>query len=198
MRPTPAGINPYIFSKPTSLVDAQVLSQSPLGRDATGAHLTAYIVRSEEEAPSPNLKSSANTNSAHAAPAASFQENLVAAEQATYTPQTSARFIKPDHLLSRLEKAQVDHLRARDGAVKKEVKDIGGESGFSLIYETGPDGRQYAVGVATPLLHQGSFQQVEEKPAQLSNEEHDRGINAYQTRLGTAQPLRAGMADSAF
>jgi hypothetical protein len=155
-------------------------------------------VRSDEEAPAPPTKNTANTNETSAPSAASFAENLVASQQAVISGQTSAKFLKPDSLLTRLEKAQVDHLRARDTEIKKEVSDAKSATSPSFIYQSGPDGRNYIVGVATPLVMQNPDLANEGEPERLTEQQHDRGIHAYQEALGHASPLRAGYADAAI
>jgi hypothetical protein len=197
MRPTAAGIYPN-FIRGSPVLDAQVLAATPLGKDAAGANLTAYIVRSDEEAPAPPAKNTANTNETSAPSAASFAENLVASQQAVISGQTSAKFLKPDSLLTRLEKAQVDHLRARDTQIKKEVSDAKTTSSASFVYQSGPDGRNYIVGVAAPLVMPNADLADEGEVPKLSEREHDRGISAYQTALGNAAPLRANRANEAF
>ncbi|MBI3419551.1 MAG: hypothetical protein HY053_05415 [Proteobacteria bacterium] len=181
MRPTAAGIYPY-FVQPNAPPQGEPLAPLP---------------SNEEEAP-PRAPSSANTNDPKAKAAATFSADLAQATATTATATgSSARFIKPDSLLTRLEKAQVEHLRARDAAIKKEATETTGAPTF--IYQTGPDGGNYAVGIATPLTLQNSLNnEPEDAPPALTERAFDRGLAAYQLRAGTASPLRAGLIDQAF
>src|ERR1700733_6593457 len=157
MRPTAAGFYPHILQPGAPPPQGEVLAATPLGQDQEGTTLVAYIVRKEGDAASSRgAASSANTNDPKAKPAANFEADLAQATTAAATAGgASAKFLKPDALLSRLEKAQVDHLRAREGAIKKELTgDASSVSTGSFIYQTGPDGRNYVVGVATPLVLQ--------------------------------------------
>src|SRR6185436_12879544 len=106
MRPTAAGIYPFFAA-------GHVLPQGEVPAPAPSR---------EEEVPS-RAASSANTNDPKAKAAAAFSADLAqATTTAAVATGSTARFIKPDSLLTRLERAQVEHLRARDTAIKKEAE----------------------------------------------------------------------------
>jgi hypothetical protein len=144
----------------------ELVAATPLGRDADGKNLTAYIVRSDTSPPpiTPILPRSANANTPQdIAPEAINQDEANQAnerlkKQPRQKAETPARFVKPDYLLSNLEQAQLSQLRAREGDVTDDAQRLNDDKGntllTSLIYDRGPDGRNYAVGVSAPLLAQ--------------------------------------------
>jgi hypothetical protein len=198
MRPSAVGIFP--FTQPSSVSPQQ---GEPLAQTTHAAHaegLTAYVVRTKDEAPSKNTSSaSANVNDPKA-PQPDFSADLQHAQTNTYTQSTSAKFLTPDSLLTKREQAQVNHLRARDAAIKKEADELNGSdaAGLSFVYETGPDGRNYIIGMATPLVLQNMPGNAGQAPPALTEQEHDAALAAYQRRAGTSSPLRADLIDNNY
>lgn len=154
----------------------ELVATTPLGRDENGKNLVAYIIRTDEEAGiNPRALNNANGNAqnAKAAAAAGAAYNKAAAPPDAPRPQipqnknnTSARFVKPDALLSRLEQEQLDQLRARDAAIHDEAaqNSAAPESLLtSFVYDKGPDGKRYAVGVSAPLIAQNSSKESASK-----------------------------------
>lgn len=171
--------SPLLYPNVTNSGDfksGEVVATTPLGRDENGKNLVAYIVRTEEEVPAYKLPTNlANGNRpkksflSDAAPQDPLLTEPPVKPRSDKTPsattapsrsyessETSAQYIKPDELLSRLEQSQVEQLRARDNAVRGDGATIDDGAGnallTTLIYNTGPDGRRYAVGVSAPLL----------------------------------------------
>ncbi|NDE91479.1 MAG: hypothetical protein EB059_10175 [Alphaproteobacteria bacterium] len=165
----------------------ELVAATPLGRDADGKNLIAYIVRTDDEAPAYKLPTGlANSNT----PKKSFLSDAAAQSSAPTPPQvktekqpapksyaapnTSAQFIKPDDLLTRLEQSQVNQLRARDADIHNDTTALHDGNGnallTSLIYSTGPDGRRYAVGVSAPLLTQHDSPETENISDDASSE----------------------------
>lgn len=155
----------------------ELVAATPLGKDENGKNLVAYIMRTEEEVSLPlsARKQNANSNSPFAektvanprtqtAPQAQPLPQQQAQQQTPVQAQnaaraySAARFIKPDELLTSLEQEQLAQLRARDADVNEDAQrlnDGGGDTLLtSFVYDQGPDGRRYAVGVAAPLLAQ--------------------------------------------
>ncbi|HVY12624.1 MAG TPA: hypothetical protein VHB73_03565 [Alphaproteobacteria bacterium] len=201
MRPIAIGNYPS-FTETHAPSQGEVLATTSLGQDQQGANIVAYIVRKNGEgsAQAQNKSSSANTNDPTARSAANFSADLAQTAAPAAASGTSARFITPDNLLSPLDKAKVNHLRTREGAVKKEVASLSDDDakGLSFVYETGPDGRPYVVGMATNLVLQNPGQNSDSPPPVLTNQEHDRGIAAYHQRLGLKPPLQADILSQSY
>jgi hypothetical protein len=190
MRPTAAGIYPN-FVQPNAPPPGEVPATSSY---VEGGDLVATVTRTKDDAVSRRAAAAyANVNKA-----SDFSANLAEAQSSAYTPSSSsARFLKPDSLLSKMEKAKVDHLRTREEAIKKETDQLkpADAAGLSFVYETGPDGRNYIVGVATPLVLQTQME-TNDKPPALLEKEQDRGYAAYGLRAGTSS--RAGFLNDAY
>jgi hypothetical protein len=187
--------SPLLYPNVTNTSDIKagdVVAATPLGRDENGKNLVAYIVRTEDEAPQYKLPNSlANSNTpkksflsdtappidpASAQPKTKLQ-NPVQPKQET----TSAQFIKPDDLLSRLEQSQVNQLRERDNAIRNDTTKLNDGAGnallTALIYNSGPDGRRYAVGVSAPLSTQQAIRDSESQGSELLGSESQEGEN---------------------
>jgi hypothetical protein len=182
MRPTAAGIYPN-FVQPNAPPQGDVPAPSA---HAHGGDLVATVTRTKDDTASKRATAAyANVNKA-----SDFSASLAEAQSATHIPSSSsARFLKPDSLLSKTEKARVDHLRTREEVIKKETKELSevNAAGLSFVYETGPDGRNYIIGVATPLVLQNGLENGESPPALLEKEQ-DRGYAAYGLRAQTYIP----------
>lgn len=168
------GLRPFSSQPLNAFPTGEFVAATPLGRDADGKNLVAYIVRTDDAPPLPPLsQDTANGNDPKArllqqqnAPNAAAQKVQQAqvktaqdasAKDVAKNP-VGARFIKPQALLSSLQQAEVQHLGARDQAVKQDASNFSDGEGNSLItsfvYNEGPDGKRYAIGVAAPLLAQ--------------------------------------------
>lgn len=202
-----SGIRPFgaTYSPQAS---GELVATTPLGRDENGKNLVAYIVRTDEEAPTFKTPAQANAND----PRARLQEG--AQRKFQNKTETPARFIKPDNLLSREQKAEVDHLRKRDAEIRTQAEDLtdGNGEGFltSFVYGAGPDGKRYVLGVGLPLRAYG--QSDEEKarkqpkkadgeavqlPPEGAENVHVRAAIAYRhTAYNDAGGPRAGLLDS--
>ncbi len=196
------------------LKPGEVVATTPLGRDADGKNLVAYIVRTEEEVPAYKLPNSSNSNT----PKKSFLSDAATAALQQQTPQTkpkveqrvpsksettSAQFIKPDDLLSRLEQSQVDQLRARNDAVRSDTTNLNDGAGnallTSLIYNKGPDGRRYAVGVSAPLLTQSGSATPDPEAEETPTTPLGKATSAYrQSAYFNATDLRSGLLNKAI
>ncbi len=222
----PIGIrSPLLHPNVTNAGDlklGEVVATTPLGRDENGKNLIAYIVRTDEEAPDyklPNNLANGNTPkksflSDNAALQAQLAETQLKSKPANKRSEpnqtiknetTSAQFIKPDELLSRLEQSQLDQLRARDNEVRGDTTELDDGAGHalltSLIYNIGPDGRRYAVGVSAPLL----TQQESEAEAVETPEEDDtsspsgKAVQAYkQSSYYHSTDFRSGLLNKAI
>jgi hypothetical protein len=179
----------------------ELVAATPLGRDADGKNLVAYIVRTEDDAPAVDIPRRALANNNN--PAEKFQTNSQQAQKQT-RQESAARFIRPDPLLSRMEQAQVDQLRARDDDVTNDDANAPLES---YVYQSGPDGRRYAVGAAAALLAQKIGQDTAPSKAPPSSPEAQKALqdarlyatSAYRQMAGyDAQGPRASLIDQAF
>lgn len=218
MSTLPVGIrSPLLYPNVTNSGDtkpAEIVATTPLGRDENGKNLVAYIVRTEEDVPAYKLPNSSNSNT----PKKSFLSDaaVTALQQQTQSPKpkveqrvppktenTSAQFIKPDDLLSRLEQSQVDQLRARNDAVRNDKTDLNDGDGnallTSLIYNTGPDGRRYAVGVSAPLLTKQPSAEPEAGADDPTATLQGKAASAYrQSAYYNATDLRSGLLNKAI
>jgi hypothetical protein len=134
----------------------ELVAATPLGKDADGKNLVAYIIRTDEEADiRARVLQNANSNNPNLKKQGVTQEPP---PQPRAKSGTAARFIKPDIFLSQLEKEQLQQLRLRDANIREEADALDNGDSHSLItafvYDKGPDGRRYAVGVAAPLIAQ--------------------------------------------
>ena len=205
-------------TNPGELKPGEVVATTPLGRDENGKNLVAYIVRTEEDVPAYKLPNNlANGNrpkKSFLSDAATQQELLAQAQLQTKQDKppgkisnaypnnknsdTTAQFIKPDDLLSRIEQSQVNQLRARDEAIRTDstvLSDgVGNELLTSLIYYTGPDGRRYAVGVSTPLLTQKKVQADSAEVEDDTATPEGRASQLYQkSAYNNATDFRSGL-----
>jgi hypothetical protein len=198
----------FSVGSPTSPVQIQnpppgeLVAATPLGRDADGNNLTAYIVRDRTDAPRfavprPPL---ANNNDPKAKLAA--KENSSEKTSAPPRGETSARFIKPDALLSREEQAEVEQLRQRDHAVRGEADEDAGNVALltSYVYGAGPDGRRYALGVSAPLLLQNAGPPLKGSlPGPTVEDRHAKAAASYRALASTdASGERAAIIDWVF
>ena len=205
-------------TNPSELKPGEVVATTPLGRDENGKNLVAYIVRTDEEVPAyklPNNLANGNTpKKSFLSDAAAQQELLLQAQLKSKiekpVPQktsvknetTSAQFIKPDDLLSRLEQSQLDQLRARDNAIRADNTALDDGAGnallTSLIYSRGPDGRRYAVGVSAPLLTQKEAQTDAQSEDETSSP-LDNATRAYKkSAYFNATDFRSGLLNKAI
>lgn len=205
-----SGIRPLNATYPPQ-ASGELVATTPLGRDENGKNLVAYIVRTEDEAPQFRAPQQANTND----PRARLQDapQRKAGQKNNEPP---ARFIRPDNLLSREHKAEVDHLRARDTAIREQAGELTDGDGESLltsfVYATGPDGKRYVLGVGAPLR---AFTQSDEEKARRQPKKADgeavqlplegpenvrvRAAIAYRTTsYNDAAGARAGLIDNAI
>lgn len=209
--------SPLLYPNVTNSGDlkpGEVVATTPLGRDENGKNLVAYIVRTEEEVPAYKLPNSSNNNTpkksflSDAAVTQLQQQQAQAKPKAEKQPQpksenTSAQFIKPDDLLSRLEQSQVDQLRARNEAVRTDTTALNDGDGnpllTSLIYNTGPDGRRYAVGVSAPLLTKQGFSTPQADADETTSTAISRATSAYkQSAYFNATDFRSGLLNKAI
>lgn len=214
----PVGIrSPLLYPNVTNSGEpkpAEIVATTPLGRDENGKNLVAYIVRTEEEVPAYKLPNSSNSNT----PKKSFLSDAAVTALQQQAPQakpkveqrippksenTSAQFIKPDDLLSRLEQSQVDQLRARNDAVHSDKTDLTDGDGNALltsfIYNTGPDGRRYAVGVSVPLLTKQPAAEPSPDGEELPSTPLGKATSAYrQSAYYNATDLRSGLLNKAI
>lgn len=196
------------------LKPGEVVATTPLGRDENGKNLVAYIVRTEEEVPAYKLPNSSNSNTpkksflSDAAVTQLQQQQAQTKTKVDKEPQqksdaTSAQFIKPDDLLSSLEQSQVDQLRARNVAVRSDTTALNDGDGnpllTSLIYNTGPDGRRYAVGVSAPLLTKQAVSAPEPDGDASPMTAISRATSAYtQSAYFNATDFRSGLFNKAI
>jgi hypothetical protein len=194
----------YLSNANSSALQGEVVATTPLGRDADGKNLVAYIVRTEDEAPRFTPPKQANTNQANnqsnnlnnfiqagqakensekdkSKAAENFQNSFAQNKLAKNNP-TSALFIKPDQLLTRQEQAQLNQLRERDAEIKNDDTVLDDGDGNELltapIYATGPDGRRYVLGSGPPLL-----------AGTAGNKNQNSGLNSA---YSNAFPLQGG------
>lgn len=223
----PIGIrSPLLYPNVTNSGDlkpGEVVATTPLGRDENGKNLVAYIVRTDEEVPAYKLPNNlANGNrpkksflSDKAAQQAQLNEPQINSQQEKPAPKrtepnsfsksntTSARFIKPDELLSRLEQSQLDQLRARDNAVRNDTTQLDDGAGnallTALIFNTGPDGRRYAVGVSAPLRTQQEFQSTDVPDEDNISSPSGIAVQAYKkSAYFNATDYRSGLLNKAI
>jgi hypothetical protein len=160
---------------------SELVAATPLGRDAEGKNLTAYIVRTDGEAPAYSPPPRANNN----APVKTRVQEVAAEETPKQrpAPATNPRFIKPDDLLTRSEKAEVEQLRARDADIRKQSSEGGLLS--SYVYGNGPDNRRYILGVSAPLLREDTNKAEAET---VSEEEPSNTRSASREKPGLLLP----------
>ncbi|MBY0428684.1 MAG: hypothetical protein K2Q32_05645 [Alphaproteobacteria bacterium] len=210
-------------TNPSDLKPGEVVATTPLGRDENGKNLVAYIVRTDEEVPAyklPNNLANGNTpKKSFLSDTATQQELLAQAQiktkqdktadnrapqrQTIKNENTSAQFIKPDDLLSRLEQSQVDQLRARDDAVRADTTPLNDGAGHelltSLIFNTGPDGRRYAVGVSAPLVTQQQSQPDHAATDEEPSSPTGKAVEAYKkSAYFNATDFRSGLLNKAI
>lgn len=200
------------------------MAATPLGRDENGKNLVAYIVRTDEEAPRFALpqKNLANSNRADAQKGTQplpDKEQALALSTGTAPPprkgpppsphaETSARFITPEHMLSRMQHEQLAQLRAREADIREDADALEGNDTETLltsfVFGEGPDGRRYILGVAPPLVAQraapaGSKAYAAQSLYEGAENIHIRAANAYRsTHHNDAEGPKAGLIDRAL
>lgn len=117
---------------------ARAISLSHIAERSLAARITAQSLGAAE---------AASTNSVQSTSDASAEN--VAAREAASDPAAQGE-------LSKEEKAVVEELKARDREVRNHErahKAAGGQyaGAISYVYQTGPDGKQYAVGGSVPI-----------------------------------------------
>lgn len=195
------------------------MATTPLGRDENGKNLVAYIVRTQDDPPAYKLPGQlANSNYPKksflndAADDITQQEKLIAPtlkpaeknrSQPYANPSSSASFIKPDELLSRLEQSQVNQLRIRNDDIRRDTTELNDGNGNALlttfVYNTGPDGRRYAVGVSAPLLSRQTAKAPEANTTPTPATPSGRAANAYQQlAYVTEADFRSGLLNKSI
>ncbi len=179
MRPTAPVIYPQ-FTQAAGTPQAEPPSRTPKNAGAN-------VVQIRDEASSRRAAHSSPGANNPASREPGFSEAFENASSGVQTSGASARFITPDGLLPPFERAQVEHLRAREDVVKKEIesrREQGDKNSVTFVYQAGPDGRSYAVGLATPLVLQETSTDAGGAPPSLSDRQYDAAIAAYQRRAG--------------
>ncbi len=178
MRAFPVGFStPYAVSQapPTG----ELVAATPLGKDQDGKNLVAYIVRTEDDAPQTPLRQAGNNNDPRAKQAAINPQQ----PRPQNKPGTSAQFIKPDDLLSRLERSQLEQLRLRNTDVTTDNEKLSDGAGHDLlpayVYAKGPDGKQYALGVGKAFTLNDDSKTPEPLARQGASRAYAQAAGAY-------------------
>ncbi len=214
MKSLPVGIRsptPYPNVPHASNIPSGERVATPLGHDDHGKNLVVYIVRTEEDSPAYKQRGHlANGNTPEKSVLKNDETEKITPKpdsqraapfESAKNETTTACYITPDDLLSHLEQSRLNHLRARHDAIRKDTTPVNDGAGNTLltsyVYNTGPDGRRYAVGISTP--HPTSSEPSNAQPDEVTLSPSGKAAQAYrQSSYDHAADFRSGLLDKAI